>query len=297
MICNVSRLCDVEALFADAFDFVLELDSKGGDVGTLALCAEGVGFAAHFLQNESEVLALGAAFLEGVQEKLVVTAEARDFFVDVEFVGHDAGFLQQADVVDFAILQEHVDAFLELVFPDFDALRVKNFNLVENGVQVIHAAFEIASEIGTFLGSHFVHLVKCLVEFGGEVLFKRFGVCVGIGELQNFGEGQNMFQLDIACNVVLQLHGVRDFDKLFDGGVVVGNGNVSARACAKRYAKDDRTADQLVFNLVLETIFEVGQVLGQLARDIQKAVVHAADFNHATCALVHGLALPKPRHR
>ena len=87
-------------MLADALDFVLELDGKRGDVGTLALGAEGVGFAAHFLQNETEVLALGAAFLEGVQEKLVVAAEAGDFFVNVKLVGHDAGFLQQADIVD-----------------------------------------------------------------------------------------------------------------------------------------------------------------------------------------------------
>ena len=72
---------------------------------------------------------------------------------------------------------------------------------------------------------------------------------------------------------------------------------LSAGACAERHAEDDRAADQLVLDLVLEAVFEVGQVLGQLTRDVQKAVVHAADFNHAACTLVHGLAFSKPRHR
>ena len=61
-------LGDVEALFSDALDFVLEFDGEGGDVGILALGAKRVRFAAHLLQDEPEVLALGTAFGESVEE-------------------------------------------------------------------------------------------------------------------------------------------------------------------------------------------------------------------------------------
>ena len=87
-------LCDVETLLADALDFVLELDGKCRDVCALALGAKRIRFASHFLEDKPEVLALRTAFLERVEEQLVVAVEARNLFVDVEFVGHDAGFLQ-----------------------------------------------------------------------------------------------------------------------------------------------------------------------------------------------------------
>ena len=129
------------------------------------------------------------------------------------------------------------------------------------------------------------------------MFFECFRVRIGVGKLQHFGECKYVFQLDFARNTEFLLHSARNVDELRDGCFVVGNGNVSAGAYAERHAKDDRAADQLVLNLILETILKVGQVLGQLTRDVQKAVVHAADFNYAACALVHGLALSKPRHR
>ena len=87
----------VHALLADALNLVFELDGKCCDFGVLALGAKRIRFTAHFLEDKPEVLALGATLGERVEEQLVVAAETRDFFVDVELVCHDAGFLQQAD--------------------------------------------------------------------------------------------------------------------------------------------------------------------------------------------------------
>ena len=144
----------VHALLADALDLVLEFDGKCCDVGVLALGAKRIRFTTHFLENESEVLALGATLGERVEEQLVVAPESRDFFVDVELVGHDAGFLQQADFVDFGIFHERVDAFAELDLPRFNALRVENFDLVDDFVQVDHAAGEVYGEVCAFLFAH-----------------------------------------------------------------------------------------------------------------------------------------------
>ena len=115
-------LRNIHGLFSNALDLVLELDGKCCDVGVLALGAKRIRFTTHFLENESEVLALGATLGERVEEQLVVAPESRDLFVDVELVGHDAGFLQKAHFVDFGILHERVDAFAEFDFPRFNAL-------------------------------------------------------------------------------------------------------------------------------------------------------------------------------
>ena len=141
-------------MLADALDFVLELDGEGRYVGILALCAERIRFAAHLLQDEPEILALGTALGERVEEQLVVAAETRDFFVDVKFVRHDAGFLQQANFVDFGVLHERVDAFAELDLPCFDTLRIENFDLVDDIVQVVDATGEVHGEVRAFFFAH-----------------------------------------------------------------------------------------------------------------------------------------------
>ena len=58
---------------------------------------------------------------------------------------------------------------------------------------MIYAAFEIAGEVCTFLGAHLIDGIERLVEFCGQMLFKCFGIGVGIGELQHFGECEHMF--------------------------------------------------------------------------------------------------------
>ena len=156
-------LGNVHTLFADALDFVLEFDGEGGDFGVLALGAERVRFATHFLEDKPEVLALGATLGERVEEQLVVAAETRDFFVDVELVCHDAGFLQQADIVDFGILHERIDAFAELDLPRFNALRIEDFDLVDDFVQVYHAAGKVYGEVCAFFFAHGDDAVQSLV--------------------------------------------------------------------------------------------------------------------------------------
>ena len=200
----------------------------------MALCAKRIGFAAHLLQYKSEVLALGAALGERVEEQLVVAAETRDFFVNVELVGHDAGFLQKAYFVDFGILHERVDAFAELDFPRLDALRVEDFDLVDDFVEMEYTAGEVHGEVGAFLFAHGDNAVQCLVEFCLQVLFPDFVVGVPVRELQNFGDGEYVFQLDFACDTVLGLHRLRDFDELGDSGFVVANGNVPGVAGSER---------------------------------------------------------------
>ena len=200
----------------------------------MALCAERIGFAAHLLQDESEVLALGAAFGERVEEQLVVAAETRDFFVNVELVGHDAGFLQQANFVDFGILHERVDAFAELNLPRLDALRIEDFDLVDDFVQMEHSMGEVGGEVGSFFFAHGDNAVQSFVEFCFQVLFPDFVVSVSVRELQNFGDGEHMFELDFACDTVLGLHRLRDFDELGDSGFVVANGNVAGVAGPER---------------------------------------------------------------
>ena len=268
MVLRISVRVDlryVHALLADALDLVLEFDGEGGDVGVLALGAKRICFAAHFLQDESEILALGAAFGERVEEQLVVAPESRDLFVDVELVGHDAGFLQEADFVDFGILHERVDAFAELAFPRFNALRIENFDLVDDFVQVDHAAGEVYGEVCAFLFAHGDDAVQSLVEFCLQMLFPDFVVAVAVRELQNFRDGKHVFELDVACNAVLFLHRLRDFHELFYGCFVVANGNVPGIACAKRNRQIHGTADELVLDLCLEVIFEIGEVLRNLA--------------------------------
>ena len=223
-------LGDVEALFSDTLYLVFQFDGEGGDFGVLALGAECVRFATHFLQDEPEILALGTALGERVEEQLVVAAETSDFFVNIELVGHDAGFLQQAHFVDFGILHERIDAFTELRFPRFNALRIEYFDLVDDFVQVDHAAGEIHGEVGAFFFAHGDNAVQSLVEFGLQVLFPNFIVVVSVGELQNFWNRKHMFKLDIAGNAVFFLHGLRDFYELGDGCFVVANGDVSGVA-------------------------------------------------------------------
>ena len=185
--------------------------------------------------------------------------------MDVELVGHDAGFLQKAYFVDFGILHERVDAFAEFRFPRLDALRIEDLDLVDDFVQVDYAAGEVYGEVCTFLFSHGNDAVQSLVKFRLQVLFPNFVVTVAVGELQNFRDGKNVFELDIACNAVLFLHRFRDFYKFFDGGIVVANGNVSRIARAESDGKVHGTANKLVLNLCLEVIFEIGKIFGNLA--------------------------------
>ncbi len=289
-------LRNIHTLFADALDFVLEFDGEGGDVSVLALGAERVRFAAHFLEDETKVLALGAAFGECVEEQLVVAAEPRDFFVDVEFIGHDAGFLQKADFVDFGIFHERVDAFAELDLPRFDALRIEDFDLVDDVVQVVDTTGEVCGEVYTFFFTHRDDSVQSLVEFRFQVLFPKFVIVVSVGELQNFGDGEHMFQLDFACNAVLGLHRLRDFHELFHGSFVVANGNVPGVACAKRNRKIHGTANELVLDLGFKIVFEVGKILRNLARNFEETAVHAAHFDNARDSLQCGFAFSEPGH-
>lgn len=283
-------------MFADALDFVLEFDGEGGDVRTLALGAEGVRFAAHFLEDEPEVLALCAALGERVEEQFVVALEASDFLVDVEFVRHDAGFLKQADFLDFRILHEHVDALAELVFPHFDALRVEDFYLVENGVQVVYAAGEVFGEVCAFLFAHGDHAVQSLRKFCHQVFFPGFVVGAAIGKLQNFRDGKHMFKLDFASNAVFCLHGLGDFNKLGNGGFVVAHGNVPDVTCTESDGKVHGTAGKFILDERLEIVFKVGEVLWNLAGNFEKATVDAADFDDAADTLQSGFALAEPGH-
>lgn len=168
--------------------------------------------------------------------------EARDFFVDVEFVCHDAGFLQKSDFFDFRVLHEHVDAFAELVLPDFDALGVEDFYLVENGVQVVYATFQILGEVRAFLFAHGDDSVQGFRKFGHQVLFPGLVVGSAVGELQNFGNGEDMFELDFAGDSKLRLHGLRDFDELRNGGFVVAHGDVPDVTGTERDGKVHGTA-------------------------------------------------------
>ena len=222
--------------------------------------------------------------------------ESRDFFVDVELVGHDAGFLQKADFVDFGILHERVDAFAEFDFPRFNALRIENFDLVDDFVQVDHTAGEVYGEVCAFLFAHGDDAVQSLVEFSLQVLFPDFVVAVAVGELQNFGDGKHVFELDVACNAVLFLHCLRDFYELFHGRFVVANRDVPGVACAKRNRKVHGTADELVLDLCLEVVFEVGKVLWNLARNFEETAVHAAHFDNARDSLQCGFALAESGH-
>jgi len=294
---DVENLSDVETLFADTLDFVLEFDGEGGDVGVLALGAERIRFATHFLQDEPEVLSLGATLGKCVEEQLVVAAETRDFFMNVEFVCHDAGFLQQTHIVDFGILHERIDAFAELDLPRFDALRIEDFDLVDDFVQVENAAGEVGGKVRPFLFAHGDDSIQSLIEFGLQMLFPHFVVAVAIRELQNVGNGEHVFELDFTGDAVLLLHGLRDFDELGNGSFVVADGNVPGIASAKRNGQVHGTADELVLNLSLEVVFEVSEVLRNLARNFKKTAVHAADFDDARDSLQCGFAFSEPGHR
>ena len=258
-------LGDVHRLFADALNLVLELDGERCDFGVLALGAKRIRFAAHFLEDKPEVLALSATFGERVEEELVVAPKSRDFFVDVELVGHDAGFLQKADFVDFGILHERIDAFAELDLPRFDALRIEDFDLVDDFVQVENAAGEVGGKVRPFLFAHGDDSIQSLVEFGLQMLFPHFVVAVAICELQNVGNGEHVFELDFTGDAVLLLHGLRDFDELGNGSFVVADGNVPGIASAKRNGQVHGTANELVLNLSLEVVFEISEVLRHLA--------------------------------
>ena len=91
--------------------------------------------------------------------------------MDIEFVCHNASFLQKANVINFGILQKHIDTFLELAFPHFDTLRIQHLDFIKDIIQVIHAAFQIASKVCAFLFAHFVDLIQGLIEFSGKMLF------------------------------------------------------------------------------------------------------------------------------
>ena len=283
-------------MFADALDFVLEFDGEGGDVRTLALGAERIRFAAHFLEDEPEVLALRASLGESVEEQLVVAPEARDFFMDVELVCHDAGFLQKSDVVDFGILHEHVDAFAELVLPDFDAFGVEDFHLVEDVVQVVYATFQILGEVRAFLFAHGDDSVQGFRKFGHQVLFPGLVVGPAVCELQHFRNGKHVLELDFACNAVLRLHGLGDFHELRDGGLVVAHRDVPDVTRAERDGKVHGTAGELILDERLEIVLEVGEVLWNLGGNFEEAAVHAADFDDAADSLQGGFALAEPGH-
>jgi hypothetical protein len=83
--------------------------------------------------------------------------------------------------------------------------------------------------------------------------------------LQYVRDGENVFELDFAGDAVLFLYGFCDFDELGDSGFVIAHGNVSGVACSKRNRQVHGTADELVLNLSLEVVLEVGKVLGNLA--------------------------------
>ena len=222
--------------------------------------------------------------------------ESRDFFVDVELVGHDAGFLQQADFVDFGIFHERVDAFAELDLPRFNALRVENFDLVDDFVQVDHSAGEVYGEVCAFLFAHGDDAVQSLVEFCLQMLFPDFVVAVAVRELQNFRDCKHVLELDVTCNAVFFLHRLRDFHKLFHGCFVVANGNVPGIACAKRNRQIHGTADELVLDLGFKIVFEISEVLRNLARNFEETAVHAAYFDNARDSLQCGFALAESGH-
>ncbi len=258
-------LRNVHTLFPDALNFVFEFDGESSYFGVLALGAESVRFTAHFLQDEPEVLALGATFGEGVEKQLVVAPESRDFFVDVELVRHDAGFLQQAHFVDFGIFHERVDAFAELDLPRLDALRIEDFDLVDDIVQVVYATGEVHGKVCAFFFAHGDDAVQSFVEFRFQVLFPDFVVGVPVRKLQNFGDGEHVFELDFSSDVVFSLHGLRDFDEFADGIFVVANRNVPGVPSPERNGQVHGTADQLILDLSLEIVFQVGEVLRNLA--------------------------------
>ena len=226
-----------------------------------------------------------------------MAAEASDFFVDVELVRHDAGFLQQAHVVDFGVLHERIDAFTELDLPRFNTLRVEHFDLVECRVQVIDSLFQVGGEVRAFLFAHGNHAVERLVQFRLQVLFPGFVVGACVRKLQNLGDRKHVFELDFAGNAVLGLHGLRDFDEFGDGGLVVADGDVPNVAFAEGDAHVHRAAGKLFLDLGLEIVFQVREVLGNLTRNLEESAVHAAHFDNAADSVQCGFALAESGHR
>ena len=262
---DVENLSDIHTLFSDTLDFVLEFDGKCCDVGVLALGAESVRFATHFLQDEPEIFTLGAAFGERVKEQFVVATETRNFFVNVEFVCHNAGFLQQAHFVDFRIFHERVDAFTEFGFPRFNALRIENFNFVDDFVQVNDAAGEVNSEVRAFFLAHGNNAIQSFVKFCLQVFFPDFIVGISVGELQNIRDGKYVFKLDFSSDAVLLLHGLCDFDEFGDRFFIIAYGNIPGIACAKRNGQVHGTANEFILDLCFEIVFKVGKILRNLA--------------------------------
>ncbi len=185
--------------------------------------------------------------------------------MDVEFVGHDAGFLQQAHVVDFAILHQAVDAFLELDLPRVDALRVQHLDFRKHVFQVGNALCEVGREIRAFLFAHGDNAVQRLRKFFLQVVFPSFVIGSRVGKLQYFGDGENVVERDFACDAMLCLQGLRNLDELRNSRVVVAHGNVPDGAFAERDGKIHRTACELVFHDRLQVVFEVGEVFRNLA--------------------------------
>src|SRR5690606_824342 len=82
---------DVLHLFLDAVDRAFDFDDGAADGGVVALAADGVGFAEHFLGDEVERAAVGgvAGALDVLRELIEMARQAAEFLVDVGPLGED----------------------------------------------------------------------------------------------------------------------------------------------------------------------------------------------------------------